>query len=911
MTADPAPALLGPADGLPPRYEPVRRLGAGGGGDVWALRDRAGGAALALKVLSRDAGEAEIEALVREAVALSGLEGLGLPRIVAFGALRDGRRYMVRELVEGRSLDDLLQAEDAAPWAHALATACDQLTVVHRSGLLHGDVKPANIIVGEGGRGTLVDLGLAAPWREGGTAARGLTPKYAAPELFEGEPLTVRAEVFAPLGATLAEALARGGDALGHDVRIALAKVAARATEASASARWPSVDELASALRRAAKLPPAEPPGDPPWPVLGLDPPALALLARVKALPAGHAIGLRGPSGSGRSTLARRLAWTLGVEGRRVVLVDAPGSIDVELEGGAAEHGGLTLVVDDGEALDARARGAVGHAVARGARLVWVGDDLAGSRSEERSAGVPRPIARRAVLRGARAAVGPVAARRLARLRGPARRRAPRGAAGRRPPAGGARDRLEAGRRRRPGDVRAGRRSRPRAAVGEALGVAKASALIEILAGSIRPRSRSTTSARRARRPSACASVSHARASLSAAGTRPSPSPRLAAIEDAATGPTRARVARVARRARAGALSGRSVRRRGTARRRRGRQRRGPTRSRPTAALRARPRRGLHGRRCAGARHPRRGGARRAVRGRRADRGRVAGVRGHRAPARRPDRRGAGGVRGIARRGREGGRRGDRRHDAPEPRGPGAGRRRSRAGARPPRGRRRQGPARRQRRVRHAGAPQPREPRPLPRTLGARAWRRSSSSRPDGTSSPLPRAQLLGLEAEHAARTSDVARGARLYGATARGWQEQGREHDAVEARLEGLLGAGARGRGRRGGARRELRRRTRASHAKAGLGEHAALARGGSRPAPWRTSRAGDEEAARRALDGAIDLARKAGRREWAWQALDARARLAAAQGGVATARRDTEAALAMLEETAAKLPRDLREVF
>ena len=41
---------------------------------------------------------------------------------------------------------------------------------LHRAGLLHGDVKPANIIVGEEGAATLVDLGLAAPWREGGTA---------------------------------------------------------------------------------------------------------------------------------------------------------------------------------------------------------------------------------------------------------------------------------------------------------------------------------------------------------------------------------------------------------------------------------------------------------------------------------------------------------------------------------------------------------------------------------------------------------------------------------------------------------------------------------------------------------------------------------------------------------------------
>src|SRR5580704_13256935 len=189
---------------LPPRYEPMRRLGAGGGGEVWSVRDRVSGRVLALKVLSTNAGEAEVGALVREAVALSGLEGLGVPRVVAFGALRDGRRYLVRELVLGQSLDDVLHETGGgrgASWMGALATACDQLTVVHRAGLLHGDVKPANIIVGRDGRGTLVDLGLAAPWREGGAAAQGLTPKYAAPELFQGEALTVRAEVYA-LGVT-------------------------------------------------------------------------------------------------------------------------------------------------------------------------------------------------------------------------------------------------------------------------------------------------------------------------------------------------------------------------------------------------------------------------------------------------------------------------------------------------------------------------------------------------------------------------------------------------------------------------------------------------------------------------------------------------------------------------------------
>ena len=56
-------------------------------------------------MLGLHAGEAERAALVREAIALSGLEGIGVPKVLAFGALADGRRFLVRELVVGRSLD--------------------------------------------------------------------------------------------------------------------------------------------------------------------------------------------------------------------------------------------------------------------------------------------------------------------------------------------------------------------------------------------------------------------------------------------------------------------------------------------------------------------------------------------------------------------------------------------------------------------------------------------------------------------------------------------------------------------------------------------------------------------------------------------------------------------------------------
>jgi transcriptional regulator with GAF, ATPase, and Fis domain len=178
-----------------------------------------------------------------------------------------------------------------------------------------------------------------------------------------------------------------------------------------------------------------------------------------------------------------------------------------------------------------------------------------------------------------------------------------------------------------------------------------------------------------------------------------------------------------------------------------------------------------------------------------------------------------------------------------------------------------------------------------------------------GDLSPAAQAQLSGLDAEHAARTGDVGRAADLYEQAAAAWDKQGRSHDAAESRLEGLLlRAREAGSAAAAAALGQELEAVRAGMGEAGLGEHAALAelvRGAIAHA------CGDEDAARRGLDAAIELARKAGRREHAWQALDARARLAAAQGGVATARRDTEAALAMLEETAAKLPRDLREVF
>jgi transcriptional regulator with GAF, ATPase, and Fis domain len=392
---------------LPARYEKLTRLGQGGGGEVWAVRDRFTRREYALKLLAREAGAPELAALVREAVALSGLEGLGMPRVQRFGRLpRDGRPFLVRELVEGESLEELVQrALPLETLLAALARAADQLTLVHRAGFLHGDVKPGNVIVEPGGSVTFVDLGLAAPWRDGGTPAEGLTPRYAAPELFEGRPLTVRAEVYA-LGVALKEMIdaAPREDAAPAVVR-ELGVVAERAMAASADERYPSVDEFAIAVRRASGMPSAQHVTEVSalWPIMGIDATSAQLVEAALALETGQVLRIAGPPLSGRSALLRRLAWSLGAAGEPLAYVEDPSvsaALVAELEGHASLERAFVLV-DDADAIEAAGGERLERARVAGARLVVVG----GSRFESAQSFDVPPLDERAAVELVRRAV--------------------------------------------------------------------------------------------------------------------------------------------------------------------------------------------------------------------------------------------------------------------------------------------------------------------------------------------------------------------------------------------------------------------------------------------------------------------------------------------------------------------------
>lgn len=890
---------------LPPRYEPQNRLGAGGGGEVWAVRDRVTGRTLAFKALARDAGEAEIGALVREAVALSGLEGLGVPRVVAFGALSDGRRYMLRELVEGRSLEEVLKQPHGPPWIDAIASACDQLTVIHRAGLLHGDVKPANIIVGSDGHGTLVDMGLAAPWRDGGAATVGLTPRYAAPELLRGERLTVRAEVFA-LGASLSEALSLRGEELEESTRVALANAAGRATAPAPSARWPSVDELGSALRHAAGLPVKEP-SEPPWPVLGADGTAQALLERVRALPAGGALAIEGPRGSGRTTLARRIAWTLGVAGRPVAFIEAPAGdlamsevVDLELQPHVQNVSELIVIVDDADRLDTPAQAALRRASDGGARLVVVAPlDAAFHLSTGPCSAFVLPaleaeaaaeLVRRSVPSlpdALRAELVERTGRRPGALRGAVRRLAGRAVVC-------AEDVERALGEDRSSTPASAERGQWFDEVERALDRGRFDEAVSALNVLGTPR----TESERLR-------IGLARARLAVGrGDAERALSSLDAIEGGclSTGMGRAWTSL---RARAGLRAGRYA---------------------EAAALAE-----TVVRQDAGDAH-----AADAM----ATRGVALAFTGEDAAAREVLDHAINLARTIGdcrieavalgsaaiahqRAGRASEARtayeaalaaAEKAQDA----GTVATMRLNLAGVAQAEGELAQALVHLQAAVdmgRRAGSGAAVTQALLNLAnldLYLGRWSRARTSIDQLVArreelSTAARAQLLGLEAEHAARTGDADRAAVLYEETAGAWQTQGRMHDAAELRLEGLLARARSGASDMQSLSRELETVLTAVGG-VDLGEHQSLAqlvRGAIAQAT------GNEEGARIAFNAAIDAAKQSGRREWAWQALDARARFAVTQGSVATARRDTEAALAILEETAAKLPRDLREVF
>jgi hypothetical protein len=194
------------------RYRLVERIGTGGMGEVWRATDPRLGRDVAIKCLYDRGDERDIERarrhLLREAEIAAGLRN---PHIVAVFDIvtDDDLTCLVMEHVPSRDLRDIIRTDGPLAPARAAeigAQIADALRATHEAGIVHGDVKPANVLIDENDKAKITDFGIARRMSPGGTMTdvglvRG-TPGYIAPEVASGDEVTPASDMFG-LGATL------------------------------------------------------------------------------------------------------------------------------------------------------------------------------------------------------------------------------------------------------------------------------------------------------------------------------------------------------------------------------------------------------------------------------------------------------------------------------------------------------------------------------------------------------------------------------------------------------------------------------------------------------------------------------------------------------------------------------------
>ncbi len=156
------------------KYRLIRRLGRGGFGDVWRaeelLPDGTPFREVALKLLGAVTLDAHDWA--EEAKLLASFRHPSLVTIYAAGILGGGVRFVAMELLEGQNLAEVLRERGPVPWRRVLKWAwsvASALDVIHARGVVHLDLKPANLFLSEGGALKVLDFGIA---RRAGAEAR-------------------------------------------------------------------------------------------------------------------------------------------------------------------------------------------------------------------------------------------------------------------------------------------------------------------------------------------------------------------------------------------------------------------------------------------------------------------------------------------------------------------------------------------------------------------------------------------------------------------------------------------------------------------------------------------------------------------------------------------------------------------
>jgi len=193
-----------------------RPIGTGGMGEIWKARDVDTGHAVAIKALPRElAGNERATATLRREAKIG--RQLSHPNICQLYSFHTDAEvdFVVMEFVNGRTLQEMLAARKGKPMAwsdlESIATQiASALDYAHNTtytnadgrtirGVLHGDIKPGNIMITPGGTAKLMDFGIAREIHDAmphPPAETSQTPIYASPEQFSGMPLTPASDVY-------------------------------------------------------------------------------------------------------------------------------------------------------------------------------------------------------------------------------------------------------------------------------------------------------------------------------------------------------------------------------------------------------------------------------------------------------------------------------------------------------------------------------------------------------------------------------------------------------------------------------------------------------------------------------------------------------------------------------------------
>ena len=203
-TKQTVPALLG-------NFLLLEQLGSGGMGAVYQALDKQLGRYVAIKVMKRSLGDDPqfVDNFLREARAAAALNHRNVVQIYSCGQEK-GQPYIVMELVSGGRLDELIAQGNPLDEVKTLEIGVDiaeGLKAANDIGLIHGDIKPANILFDKNGTAKVVDFGLArfVTWQQDRGEVWG-TPYYIAPEKARGQKVDHRSDIYS-LGATLYHAL--------------------------------------------------------------------------------------------------------------------------------------------------------------------------------------------------------------------------------------------------------------------------------------------------------------------------------------------------------------------------------------------------------------------------------------------------------------------------------------------------------------------------------------------------------------------------------------------------------------------------------------------------------------------------------------------------------------------------------